>query len=196
MYSKKKNFYENYYPNIIQAQEMTIKKLFAIKEEDDVIEHIYTRIKSAESTKQKLSKLNFEVSAISSITKITDVVGIRVICKFIDDIDVIIDKITKNSFFKVLARRDYINSPKPNGYRSYHIIVEVSTDDQIKVPVEIQIRTISQDAWASLEHKMKYKHEIKEKKVIEQELKRCADELAATDMSMQTIKDLIEGKLG
>ncbi len=196
MYSKKKNFYENYYPNIIQAQEMTIKKLFAIKEEDDVIEHIYTRIKSAESTKQKLCKLNFEVSAISSITKITDVVGIRVICKFIDDIDVIIDKITKNSFFKVLARRDYINSPKPNGYRSYHIIVEVSTDDQIKVPVEIQIRTISQDAWASLEHKMKYKHEIKEKKVIEQELKRCADELAATDMSMQTIKDLIEGKLG
>lgn len=99
---------------------------------------------------------------------------------------------------KIILEKDYILSAKPNGYRSYHLILEVETpyeDCLGNQPgsyfVEVQLRTIAMDSWASLEHQMKYKHEIKDTKRIVRELKRCADELASCDVTMQTIRNLI-----
>ena len=98
---------------------------------------------------------------------------------------------------KVLKEKDYIKNPKPNGYRSYHIVFQVMLDiagQEYPVNVEIQIRTIAMDFWSSLEHQMKYKKNVKNQEMIGEELKRCADEIATTDINMQAIRNMINGK--
>ena len=98
---------------------------------------------------------------------------------------------------KILKEKDYIKNPKPNGYRSYHIVFQVPLDiagQMHPVNIEIQIRTMAMDFWASLEHEMKYKKNIKNQKMIGEELKRCADEIATTDINMQAIRNMINGK--
>ncbi len=185
------SFFEEYYEDFKLLEYNSVKNLEEIsKEKNGIIEHIYSRIKTEESTKEKLVRYGFEVSKESSITNIYDVVGLRVICQFIDDIFILVEKIKNSEYFDVFQVKDYINNPKENGYRSLHLLANVKVNDKT-MPIEIQIRTISQDSWASLEHKLKYKKDIKNKNIIVKELKRCADELASTDINMQTIKDLI-----
>ncbi len=186
------DFFKDYREIFQQIVTECTKELELISEkEHDIIEHIYCRIKSTDSTKCKLEKLGFEVTPKSSITNIQDVIGIRVIMRFVDDIFILLDALKQHKYFQIITIKDYITNAKPNGYRSLHVICNVSIDGDL-YPIEIQVRTISQDSWASLEHKLKYKKEIANKNVIVQELKRCADELASIDISMQTIKDLIE----
>ncbi len=185
------SFFGEYYQDFKELESSAVRKLESIsKENNGLIEHIYSRIKTEESTKEKLARYGFSVTRKASINDIYDVVGIRVICQFIDDVFILEDKIKNSEYFKVFEIKDYINNPKNNGYRSLHMLSKVSVNDKT-LPIEIQIRTISQDSWASLEHKLKYKKDIKNKNIIEKELKRCADELASTDINMQTIKDLI-----
>ncbi len=185
------SFFGEYYQDFKILENNAINELEKIsKQNENIIEHIYSRIKTEDSAKEKLARYGFEVSRQSSVTNIYDVVGIRVICQFIDDIFVLVEKIKESDYFDVFQIKDYVSNPKENGYRSLHMLAYASVNGE-RLPMEIQIRTISQDSWASLEHKLKYKKNIQNKNIIVKELKRCADELAATDINMQTIKDLI-----
>lgn len=161
------------------------------------VEHYKSRIKSAKSMKEKLVRKNLPVTVESALNEIHDAAGIRVICTFLDDIYWIVSMLKNQQDIKVVKEKDYIRNPKPNGYRSYHMILQVPLhlENQIKmVYCEIQIRTIAMDCWASLEHQLKYKKNILNERMIIGELKRCADEIASTDLNFQTIRDMIEEK--
>ncbi|EET84449.1 RelA/SpoT domain protein [Clostridium carboxidivorans P7] len=131
----------------------------------------------------------------SALKEIYDAAGIRVICPFLDDIYWIVNMLKNQQDIKVIKEKDYIRNPKPNGYRSYHMILQVPLHLENRIEMvycEIQIRTIAMDCWASLEHQLKYKKNIPNEKMIAEELKRCADEIASTDLNLQTISDMIK----
>ena len=154
----------------------------------DPVEHCLGRIKSEDSMREKCVRKNLPVTTESALEKIYDAVGVRIVCAFVDDVFTIRDYIVNSGRYEVINEKDYINTAKPNGYRSYHMILRVGG----KYHAEIQLRTISMDTWAALEHHLKYKKKIgARQKLIEEELKRCADELASTDLSMQTIRDMM-----
>lgn len=156
------------------------------------IHHIETRLKSPESILEKLQRKQFELSIDSVRHKLTDVAGIRVICNYIEDVYLIEDLLTKQDDIELLRRSDYIKKPKENGYRSLHLIVTVpvflSERTEI-VPVEVQVRTIAMDFWASLEHKLKYKsvEDASYDNEVYDELKNCADIIADIDERMHKL---------
>ncbi len=190
-----KEFYGAYYEYLCFAKECVVQTLKREKEQGNLqMQYMDVRMKSPESMTAKLKRQHYPISAASAVSNTTDAVGVRVICRFLDDVYATADAISKQTHWNILLRKDYIAAPKPNGYRSYHIILEVPCAAGFCVPVEVQLRTISQDAWASLEHQMKYKKDVPHQKIIQSELKRCADEMASTDSSMQTIQDLIAQK--
>lgn len=156
----------------------------------DPIEHSKARIKTAASMAEKLERKGLPVTCEAAIAKVFDAVGIRVICTFMDDVYMIANMLRAQPNIEIVEEKDYISTPKPNGYRSYHMIIKVMVGSQI-VFAEIQIRTIAMDCWASLEHQLKYKHDIQKADMFVAELKRCADEIASTDITLQTIRDLI-----
>lgn len=163
----------------------------------DPIAYVTSRVKSEKSMKEKLKRKGIEVTLENALERINDGVGVRIICSYIDDIYVIVELIKKYSGIKILNEKDYIKNPKQNGYRSYHINLEMDLDiigEIHKVRCEIQIRTIEMDCWASLEYELKYKKNIENQKLIEKELRRCADDMATTDLNMQTIRNMIGGK--
>jgi putative GTP pyrophosphokinase len=172
-----------------------IRKYRLAKCYKDPIEHCKSRIKSAESMKEKLVRKNLEVNMRNALTQIYDAAGIRVICTFLDDIYWIVNMLKNQQDIIVIDEKDYISNPKPNGYRSYHMILQVPLhlEEGIQsVYCELQIRTIAMDCWACLEHQLKYKKNIPNEEMIIGELKRCADEIASTDLNFQTIWDMIE----
>lgn len=173
-----------------EAKQATGYKLF---------EHFVARVKTPESMVEKCQRKNLPVTTESALKEIRDSIGLRIVCGFVDDIYTLVKLIRSFDDCKVVTEKDYIKNAKPNGYRSYHMIVEVVTpypdclgNEQGSYFIEIQLRTIAMDSWASLEHQMKYKHDIKDPKRIVRELKRCADELASCDLTMQTIRNLIQ----
>jgi len=157
---------------------------------EKLFEHVNCRIKSSSSMREKLKKQGFPETSESALTNVFDAIGLRIVCCFIDDIYENIKKIKEIPGVTVVREKDYLTNAKPNGYRSYHLILSVETNGD-PVYAEIQLRTIAMDSWAALEHQMKYKKEIADQTLIVNELKRCADELAACDISMQTIRDMI-----
>ena len=151
-------------------------------------------MKSIESIKEKLERkgLAYTVQAIEE--NLNDVAGVRVICSFIDDIYKVADMFSAQDDVKLIKTKDYIKNPKMNGYRSLHLIVEVPvffSDHKEEMRVEVQIRTIAMDFWASLEHQVKYKKDIKDAENIVYELRACADVINRTDFHMQAIRDSI-----
>ena len=154
------------------------------------IHHIKSRIKTPKSIMDKLNKLGCELSAESARKNLTDIAGIRVICSHIDDIYVIADLLTSQDDVGLIRISDYIKNPKPNGYRSLHLIVTIpvflSASTEI-VKVEIQIRTIAMDFWASLEHELSYKLPEKKTEAIILELKECANIISDIDIRMQKL---------
>ena len=154
----------------------------------DPVEHCLGRVKSEESMREKCRRNNLPETTESALEKLYDAIGVRIVCAFVDDVYTIRDFVVNSGRYEVLKEKDYIRRCKPNGYRSYHMILRVDG----KYHAEIQLRTISMDTWAALEHHLKYKKDIGgRQKLIVNELKRCADELASTDLSMQTIRDMI-----
>ncbi len=154
------------------------------------IEMIKSRIKSPESIIEKLYRKDLPVNIESVLENINDVAGIRVICSFIDDIYEVAHMLQSQDDIKLIEVKDYIKNPKENGYRSYHMIMEVPvffTNRKQNMRVEVQLRTIAMDFWASLEHKMRYKKDIANAEEISAELKLCADIIAKTDNKMQNI---------
>lgn len=159
------------------------------------ISSIQSRRKKTASIIDKLKKLDKELTIESIIANLNDVAGIRVICRFVDDIYKIARMLARQDDIKLIEVKDYIKNPKPNGYRSYHMIVEVPVffaSGKVLMRVEVQIRTIAMDFWANLEHQMKYKQDIEEADVIMAELKECADTIADTDLRMLSIRDKIK----
>ena len=162
----------------------------------DPVASSQTRIKSAESMRQKLQRLAFPVTAESAMKNVFDAAGVRLVCPFIQDIDRTAELIRAIPGVQIQTEKDYLRSPKPNGYRSYHMILSMPLrflgNSQKTVWLEVQLRTIAMDCWANIEHQLKYKQNIPDQALLLQELKRCADEITSTDLSLQTIRDLIE----
>ena len=163
-----------------------------------VYEHLIYRIKSEDSMREKCRRKGIPETPVSALSEIRDSLGIRIVTGFVDDIYKITAYIHTLPGCTVITEKDYIRNAKPNGYRSYHMILrftvpyeDVDGNNPGHYYAEIQLRTIAMDSWASLEHELKYKREIGNEKMIVSELKRVADELASCDISMQTIRDLI-----
>lgn len=158
------------------------------------IEHIKTRIKSPESIVKKLKRYGFETSVENMVKEINDIAGVRLICSFTSDIYRLAEMIRNQSDLKVISIKDYIKNPKDSGYKSYHMIVAVPvflSDSVVETKVEIQIRTIAMDFWASLEHKIYYKLEGHAPDYISEGLKECSDMVSALDEKMLLLNDSI-----
>ena len=162
------------------------------------IEHIKSRIKSPESIVKKLKKRGLD-STIENMTEfVNDIAGIRVICSFTSDIYHIAEMIRNQNDIKVISVKDYIVSPKESGYKSFHMIVSVPiylSDSVVDTKVEIQIRTVAMDFWASLEHKMNYKLEASAPDNIKQELYECAQMVSLLDDKMLILNDEIQEEI-
>lgn len=190
-------FYGDGYQKLEAAKEKLEHMTEALQNNDlkekkkSSIAYYKSRIKTPESMGQKLKRRRLPVNADTALHEVNDAVGLRIICSFFDDIYHISDWIEGQKWIQVVKIKDYIACPKDNGYRSYHMIVFLP---ELDIKAEIQIRTIALDFWASLEHQIKYKQNIENEELIRAELKRCADEIASVDLSMQTIKDLIQSK--
>ena len=168
---------------------------FNIRNKRNPIASVSTRLKSTESTARKLLARHLPISLESIEKNIYDIAGIRVICSYIDDIYEIADAFLKQDDVRLIEKKDYIEHPKPNGYRSLHLIVSVPVffaERKKDVIVEVQIRTIAMDFWASLEHQIKYKKNIPEQREVVSRLKECADVIARTDEEMLALRRKIE----
>ena len=162
----------------------------------NAIEMINSRVKKPRSIVDKLRRRGLEVSTDSVMKNLNDVAGIRIICSFVNDIYEVANMFASQDDVTVLEVKNYIENPKPNGYRSYHMIVEVPVffaNKKQNVKVEVQLRTIAMDFWATLEHSIKYKKDVENADEIVNELKKCADLIAETDLKMQSINEQING---
>ena len=158
------------------------------------IEHIKARIKTPESIVKKLRRYGLEFTLDNMEEAVNDIAGVRITCSFTSDIFRLADMIRDQKDIKVLSTKDYITCPKPSGYRSYHMIVTVPVyfSDRIKdVKVEIQIRTVAMDFWASLEHKINYKFESNAPEHIKEELIECSKMIADLDAKMLSLNEEI-----
>ena len=158
------------------------------------IEHIKTRIKTPESIVKKLKRQGRETSIENMVKYVNDIAGVRLICSFTSDIYRLAEMIGNQTDLKVLSLKDYIKNPKSSGYKSYHMLVSVPiflSDSVVETKVEIQIRTIAMDFWASLEHKIYYKFEGNAPAYISRDLKECADMVAALDDKMLSLNEAI-----
>lgn len=157
--------------------------------EHSPIHNIKSRIKTADSIIEKLYRKQLSVS-IYGIEKLQDIGGLRVICRYINDIYDIAKMLLMHEDITLIRQSDYIKNPKPNGYRSLHLIVNVPVyqkDGMVLIPIEIQIRTIAMDMWASLEHNLHYKADQEVSESVNERLKKCAESIAETDLEMQRI---------
>lgn len=158
-------------------------------------ESIKCRIKTPESIIGKLERNGLPFSLENIENNLNDIAGIRVICSFPEDIYMLEDSLLKQDDIILIERKDYIKNPKPNGYRSLHLILDIPiflTDEKKHMRVEVQFRTIAMDFWASLEHKMKYKKNIENAESISEELKYCADLISQLDRRMEQIRNRID----
>lgn len=159
------------------------------------IEHIKARMKSSESIVKKLKSRGYESTIENMVEHVNDIAGIRVICSFTSDIYRIADMLTAQDDLRVLATKDYIKNPKPSGYKSYHMLVTVPvflSNRVVEVKVEIQIRTVAMDFWASLEHKIYYKFEGNAPEHIQQSLVNCAKIVEQLDAEMLSLNNEVQ----
>lgn len=188
-----------YYECALMEIETKLKVLnteFALKHKRNPFESIKCRLKKPISIVEKMKKKGLDITIESIENNLTDIAGIRVICSFPEDIYTVSELLTDQDDINVVCVKDYIRNPKPNGYRSLHLIIEVPiflSNEKKYMKVEVQFRTIAMDFWASLDHKLKYKKDnLKHPEIIAQELKKCADMSTAMDYKMQEIRNMLE----
>ncbi len=160
------------------------------------IEHIKSRIKTPESIVKKLRRRGYESTIENMVKYVNDIAGVRVICSFTSDIYRVAEILADQSDINVLSIKDYIRHPKESGYKSYHMIVTVPiflSDGMVDTKVEIQIRTVAMDFWASLEHKINYKYEGDAPEHIKRELSECAEMVSDLDAKMMSLNEEIRG---
>lgn len=179
----------------VQTKLQVLNNDMSVRYKRNPIEFVKTRIKSPLSIVEKLKKRNIEVTVGNMVRNLNDVAGVRVICSFIDDIYEIAKMLARQDDIKVIEVKDYIKHPKENGYRSYHMIIEIPvffSDKTMNMRVEIQLRTIAMDSWASIEHDLKYKKDDIWDEDICKELIQCAEAIHKTDMQMMDIRNRID----
>ena len=179
----------------IQTKLEILNDELAMKTQRNPIETVSSRVKSPRSILEKLDRKGYPLTVESVWENLNDVAGVRVICSFIEDIYDVAEMFMRQDDIQVLEVKDYIKEPKENGYRSLHLIVEVPvflSDKKLPMRVEVQIRTIAMDFWASLEHQVKYKRGVPDAASISAELKECADTICETDEKMQSIYHKIQ----
>ncbi len=167
---------------------------FYVSHSHNPIHHLESRVKSIESINQKVKKYNISNDIQTIRDNIYDIAGIRVLCNFIDDIYMVEKLLLSQEDIKLITRKDYIEKPKENGYRSLHIVVKVPvflSNRVAKVPVEVQIRTVAMDYWASLEHSLRYKNDKISMEKYAAKLLECSNTLADTEKIMQEIHNSI-----
>lgn len=165
---------------------------FQMRHSRNPIHHMESRIKSPQSIAQKLRRKNLPLTPESAMKNLRDIAGIRVVCAYLNDIYTIAGLLTRQDDIHLVQERDYIRNPKPNGYRSLHLIVEVPvffSEGKLMLPVEVQIRTIAMDFWASLEHQIRYKEVVDVPENLNEELYDAAERISALDGDMQRIHD-------
>lgn len=171
----------------------------SLNRENNPIESIKTRLKSPESIFEKLKRRDLPMTLSAIEENLNDLAGVRVICSFPEDIYLLADALLRQDDITLIERKDYIQNPKPNGYRSLHLIVEVPIflrNETKRMRVEVQLRTIAMDFWASLEHKLRYKKGLEDSEdyqEISRQLKNCAEISAMLDRLMENIRGQIEG---
>lgn len=184
----------------IETKFNVLNEEFSLQYDRNPIEHIKTRLKSAESIIKKINRKGLDFSIETVEKHIKDIAGVRVICSFPEDIYMLAECLLNQDDVKLIEKKDYIVNPKKSGYRSLHLIVEVPIflqNGKKSINVEVQLRTIAMDFWASLEHKLRYKKNIdtEETEMIERELLICSKISADLDKRMEEIRNRIESKL-
>lgn len=167
---------------------------FKVRYKRNPISSVSSRLKRTESIMEKLVSKGYSPS-LNDIDRLNDIAGVRVICSYIDDVYAIADALTNQDDVSLISCKDYIKKPKSNGYRSLHLIVSVPvflSEIKRNVKVEVQIRTVAMDYWASLEHQMKYKKEIPDAPEVEKELCAVAEVMAETDLRMLRLREKID----
>ncbi|MDE7477879.1 MAG: GTP pyrophosphokinase family protein [Lachnospiraceae bacterium] len=159
------------------------------------IEHIKSRIKTSESIVKKLRKHNYDATIDNMIQYVNDIAGIRIICSFTTDIYRIAQMLERQSDIRILSVKDYIKKPKASGYKSYHMIIAIPiylSEKKVDAKVEIQIRTVAMDFWASLEHKINYKFDVNIPEHIKAELNTCAKMVSELDAKMLSLNEEVK----
>jgi putative GTP pyrophosphokinase len=168
---------------------------FKVRYKRNPINSIETRLKSSASILEKMEKKNLSFTIENIENHINDIAGVRVICSYADDIYLIAEALIQQDDIKLIQVKDYIKNPKPNGYSSLHLIVEVPvyfTKHKKHMKVEVQIRTIAMNLWASLEHQLRYKHQMTGEAEIAEQLRECANLISSVDSQMLNIRMKIE----
>ena len=183
----------------VETKFNVLNEEFSLEYDRNPIETIKTRLKSTESIIKKLVRRNFPLTVDSIEANLNDIAGVRVVCSFLEDIYLLADCLLQQDDVKLIQVKDYIKNPKPNGYRSLHLIIEIPIflkDEKKDMRVEVKLRTIAMDFWASLDHKLSYKKDIPEEeaKLLRQELLECAQISADLDVRMGEIKNRIVNK--
>ena len=171
-----------------------LSKDLAVRYRRNPIEFIESRLKKPSSIARKLRRNGSEITVENMVEQVSDIAGIRVLCAYIDDIYEIARMLARQQDVRIINVKDYIKHPKDNGYRSYHMIVEIPvyfSDTVRPVRCEIQIRTIAMDFWATLDHDMQYKKKVEDSEEIMRELKECADVIHNTDEKMMRLRERI-----
>ncbi len=179
----------------VQTKFEVLETEFKVRYQRNPISSIQTRLKSSSSIIEKMIRKGIPFSMENLEAQIHDLAGIRVICSYMDDIYALAEALTSQDDITLVEQKDYIRHPKPNGYRSLHLIVSVPvffSRQKRQIKVEVQIRTIAMDFWASLEHQMKYKRELPDQQHIVAQLKSCAEDIARVDMEMMNIRRRLE----
>lgn len=182
----------------VETKFQVLDKRFSLIRDHNPIEYIEMRIKSPESITRKLLRRRLPVSVESMEANLTDVAGVRVVCSFPRDIEELARLFLEQDDVELIQKKDYISHPKENGYRSLHLIVRVPVFTETgrrEIAVEVQLRTLAMDFWASLEHKVRYKKDLDPEimKAIGYDLKECAEQSALLDKKMEGIRNLIQG---
>ena len=174
----------------INARLQTLNQEFSLQHKHNPIHHLESRVKTLPSIIKKLRRTGFPVSISSAKKNLHDIAGVRVVCRYVADIYRIADLLLAQDDISLILEKNYIKNPKPNGYRSLHIVVDVPvylSQGKLYIPVEIQIRTVAMDFWATLEHGIRYKATEEVPQSIIDQLRECADVITETDYKMQDI---------
>lgn len=179
----------------IETKLKVLNENLSLSQKRNPIETIKCRLKSPKSILEKLWRKGLPLTIENIRNEVCDIAGVRVICAFPEDVYLLANYLLMQDDIRLIRAKDYIKKPKDSGYRSLHLIIGIPIflpEEKREIKVEIQLRTIAMDFWASLEHKMKYKKDLPNAEEIAKELKKCAEKIAQLDQSMQAINNKIE----
>lgn len=184
----------NFALQMLETQFNILIKEFEFKNKYNPVEHMKSRLKTEKSIIDKLNKKGYEITTKNMISHVHDIIGIRIVCSFLDDVYDIVDIIKSSKQFKIKEEKDYIKNPKSTGYMSYHIIVLVPIylNDTVEyVEAEVQIRTSAMDFWASIDHKVQYKFPSEIPEEVKKEMYNCSLDIRKLDEKMQQLNEFV-----